>query len=133
MGLSSKSAYLESDGKAVSVTADAAVSKGEVAYWDGFLGILADDSTSAETAILVIDQREYQFYVPDGVSVSKGDIVYIDVDGLTGAPEDADYGTAPGGMTTPFAYFKATAAKNTAGGSGAHYCTGILLPEGVAG
>jgi len=133
MPTTDKSAFIESNGNSVRVTADAAVSKGEIVYWDGFLGVLADTSTSAEDAILTIDQREYQFYVPDAVSVSKGDVVYIDVDSLTGAPADDDYDTDDSGMTTPRALFMATSDKVTANGSGKHYATGILLPHGIAG
>lgn len=131
MPLTDKSAIEESYGGTVRVTADAAVSKGEVAYWDGWLGILADDSVSAADAVLIVDHREYQFYVPDAVDVSNGDTVFIDVDGITGAPADAKYGTDSSGMTTPMALFKATSDKVTANGSGKHYAMGRHRPKGV--
>lgn len=104
--------YFESDGKAVNVTLNAGdVVKGAVIYVDGWLGIAGEDADSGETLALIADDREYQFEVPTGLSVSKGDIVYITVATVTGHyPDDEAYTTSAG--AGKIAFFKATADKD---------------------
>lgn len=101
--------FFESDGRSVNVTLDAGdVVKGAVIYADGWLGIAGEDADSGETLALICDDREYQFEVPAGLTVNKGDIVYITVATVTGHyPDDEAYTTSAG--AGKIAFFKATA------------------------
>lgn len=103
--------YFESDGLACNVDLLYTVLKDSVIYVDGWLGLAGESGDSGETIALVADDREYQFVVPAGLSVSKGDIVYITVATVTGHyPDDEAYGTSAG--SGKWAFFKATAAKD---------------------
>jgi predicted RecA/RadA family phage recombinase len=105
-------AWFESDGKAVNVALTADVAKGSVIYADKWLGLAGEDGESGDTIALIADDREYQFEVPSGLTVAKGDIVYITVATVTGHyPDDEAYGTSAG--AGKIAFFKATAAKDT--------------------
>jgi hypothetical protein len=116
-------AYLESDGKAVNVDLLYTVAKGAVIYTEGWLGLAGSDGDSGDTIALVCDDREYQFEVPAGLSVSKGDIVYITVATVTGHyPDDEAYGTSAG--AGKIAFFKATADKDAN-----NVVTGIMLAK----
>lgn len=113
--------YLESDGKSVQVTLTATVEKDQVAYVEGFLGLVTLDGVSGGKTNLNIDDREYQFTVPAALSVSKGNIVYVDVTDLTGhTPDDSAYSTSAG--SNKIRLFKATADKDSN-----NMVTGILL------
>ena len=119
--MSGQNTYLESDGKSISVTLTATVSKNQVAYVEGWLGISNRDGVSGDVITLSVDRREYQFTVPSGLSVSKGATVYVDVTDLTGhIPDDTAYYTATG--SNRVALFKATAAKD-----GNNVVTGVLI------
>lgn len=99
--------FFESDGKAVDVDLLHTVTKGQVAVIDGWLGITAGAGESGEEIALIVDDREYQFYVPTALAVSKGDIVYIDVTDLTGhTPDSTAYSKTAG--ANKVAFFKAT-------------------------
>lgn len=114
-------AVFESDGKACNVSLTAAVVKGAVIYADGWLGIAGGDGASGDTVACVVDDREYQFKVPAGLSVAKGEIVYITVPTVTGHyPDDEAYTTSAG--SNKVAFFRATAAKD-----GNNIVTGIML------
>lgn len=94
--------YLESDGKAVTVSLSYSVDKTDVVVADGWYGIAADDGDSGDEIALSIAPREYQFEVPSGLGASKGDVVYIDVTDLTGhIPDDTAYGTTGGSGLVP--------------------------------
>lgn len=114
--------YFESDGKAVNVTlTDGDVVKGAVAVVNGWLGIAGEDADSGETLALMVDDREYQFVVPVGLTVNKGDIVYITQATITGHyPDDEAYTTTAG--AGKLAFFKATAVKDAN-----NIVTGIML------
>jgi hypothetical protein len=113
--------YFEGDGKAVNVDLLYTVAKGAVIYADVWLGLAGSDGESGDTIALVADDREYQFTVPAGLSVSKGDIVYITVATVTGHyPDDEAYGTSAG--AGKIAFFKATADKDSN-----NIVTGIML------
>lgn len=114
--------FFESDGKAVNVTlTDGDVVKGAVAVINGWVGITGQDADSGESLALIVDDREYQFTVPTGLSVAKGDIVYITVATITGHyPDDEAYTTSAG--SGKVALFKATAAKDAN-----DIVTGIML------
>jgi len=114
-------AYLESDGKSVNVDLGYAVVKGAVVYADGWLGLAGGDGASGDTVAVIVDDREYQFTVPAGLSVSKGEIVYITVPTVTGHyPDDEAYTTSAG--SNKIAFFRATADKD-----GNNIVTGIML------
>lgn len=105
-------AVLESDGKAVNVSLVATVVKGAVIYAQGHLGLAGGDGVSGDTIACIADDREYQFKVPAGLSVSKGMIVYITVATTTGNyPDDEAYTTSAG--SGKWAFFKATADKDS--------------------
>lgn len=115
------STHLESDGKAVQVALTSTVAKDQVAYVEGFLGLVTMDGVSGGKTNLTIDDREYQFTVPAALAVAKGDVVYIDVTDLTGhTPDDSSYYKAAG--SNRIRLFKATAAQD-----GNNMVTGILL------
>jgi hypothetical protein len=104
--------YFESDGLAVNVDLLYTVAKASVIYVDGWLGLSGQDGESGDTVALIADNREYQFPVPAGLSVSMGDIVYITVATVTGHyPDDEAYTTSSGAGKR--AFFKATAAKDS--------------------
>lgn len=116
-----KDIYLESDGKAVDVDLTSTVTKGQLAYVDGWLGITNRSGDSGDSVSLSVDNREYQWEVPSNLSVSKGDIVYVDVTDLTGHSVDSTaYSTTSDGSKK--ALFKATADKDTN-----NIVTGIML------
>ena len=103
--------YKESDGKAVNVDLTATVAAKQVALVDGWLGITGQSGDSGDTITLDIEDDERQFTVPSGLSVSRGDIVYIEVAEVTGHTiNDAGYSTSAGSGKTPF--FKATEDKD---------------------
>lgn len=113
--------YFESDGKAVNVALTNAVEKGAVIYAEGWLGIAGEDGASGDTIACIVDDREYQFEVPSGLTVTKGLIVYITVATTTGHyPDDEAYTTSAGAGKV--AFFKATAAKD-----GGNMVTGVML------
>ena len=115
------SAIFESDGKAVNVDLTATVAKGSVVYVEGWLGLAGGSGDSGESVALIADDREYQFLVPSGLSVSKGNIVYITVATITGHyPDDEAYGTSAG--AGKIAFFKATSDKDSN-----NIVTGIML------
>lgn len=120
--VAASAAYFESDGKAVNVTLDAGdVVKGAVIVVDGWLGIAGQDADSGDTLALICDNREYQFKVPAGLAVSKGQIVYVTLATVTGHyPDDEAYTTSAGAGKV--AFFKATADKDAN-----NIVTGIML------
>ena len=113
--------YFESDGKSIDVDLMYTVTKGQPIYADGWLGVAAGSGDSGDSIALIADDREYQFLVPTGLSVSKGAIVYITVATVTGHyPDDEAYTTSAGAGKV--AFFKATAAKD-----GNNIVTGVML------
>lgn len=99
------------DGKAVNVTLTAAVAKGAVIYAEGWLGLAGSKGAIGEQVALICDDREYQFKVPAGLAVAKGDIIYITVATRTGHyPDDEAYTKAA--AAGAIAFFKATSAKD---------------------
>lgn len=114
--------FFESDGKALSVTLNAGPAvKGAVIVAEGWVGIAGENALSGETLALICDDREHQFIVPAGLTVTKGLIVYITIATITGHyPDDEAYTTTAGAGKV--AFFKATAAKDAN-----NMVTGILL------
>lgn len=116
-------AYFESDGKTINVDLLYAVAKDSVIYVDGWLGLAGADGASGDTIALINDEREYQFRVPAGLTVNKGDTVYITLATVTGHyPDDEAYTTTSGAGKVGL--FKATMDKN-----GDNIVTGILLED----
>lgn len=116
--------YLESDGKAVSVTLSYTTGAKEPGYVQGWLGIVEESGDSGDSVALTIDRREYQFKVPAALNVSKGDTVYVTLASVTAHEIDDDAYTLTGGAGT-LALFKATSDEWTTGGE--TWVTGILL------
>lgn len=116
-------APFESDGKSANVSLTAAVTKGAVMYAEGWLGIAGGDGASGDTVACIVDEREYQFKVPAGLTVTKGLIVYITVATTTGHyPDDEAYTTSAG--SGKWAFFKATADKDSN-----NIVTGIMIAK----
>lgn len=119
--MSGENTHLESDGKSVNVDLTYTVGKGQVAVVEGWLGVAQSSGDSGDTVAMAVDDREYQFTVPSNLSVSKGDIVYVEIADLTGhVPDDTAYGTTAG--SGKIAFFKATMDKDTS-----DVVTGIML------
>jgi hypothetical protein len=115
--------FQESDGKAVDVDLTAAVVKGAVIYAEGWLGLAGGDGASGDSVACIVDEREYQFTVPAGLTVTKGLIVYITVATTTGHyPDDEAYTTSAG--AGKIAFFKATADKD-----GNNIVTGVMIAK----
>lgn len=115
--------YFESDGKAVDVNLLYDVDAWDVVVVEGWLGVAVTAGESGESVALDISQVERQFVVPAGLSVAKGNIVYIDVTDLTGhTPDSTAYSTSAG--ANKIAFFKATSAKDSN-----NVVTGIVLPN----
>jgi hypothetical protein len=120
----------ESAGKSVQVNLSHTTGAMEPALIEGWLGITAVGGESGDLIALTIAQEEYQFDVPDALDVSKGVVVYVTLASVTAHEiPDGAFNTDGGAGTK--ALFRATADKDTSGGAGNHWVTGILLPEGV--
>lgn len=118
--------FLESDGRAVDVTLTHAIDSQRVAVVEGWLGIAAQKGASGDQIALTVDQREYQWEIPTGLSVAKGDVVYVDVTDLTGhIPDDTAYSTSSGANKRPL--FRATSSHYTYDSK--RYVRGIMLME----
>ena len=119
--------WFDSGGEAVTVTLTSSVlGNNQVVYVEGWLGLSNRAGDSGDQIALTIDHNVYQFSVPAGLSVSKGDSVYVDVTDVTGhIPDDTAYSTTGG--ANKVALFKAVSDKDAT----SHMVLGILLPEGV--
>lgn len=105
-------AKFHSDGGAVEVTVTSSVVAGDVAYVNGFLGIVTYAADSGESTNLDLLPREYIFDVGASLSVSKGDIVYVTVNSLTGhLPTLAGWATSSG--SNRIRLFRATTDKDS--------------------
>ncbi len=121
--MAGENTYLESDGKSIQVPLLYEVGAGQLAVVKGWVGIVEVGGASGETVAMNIDQREYQYTVPAGLSVSWGQTVYIEIADLTGhVPDDSAYSTSAGAGKV--AAFKATSDKDEN-----NMVTGIQLPN----
>lgn len=113
----------ESDGEAVDVSLIYTVAGQRVAYVQGWLGITNYPGLSGNTISMSIARQEYQFEVPAGLTVAKGEIVRIDLTALSTnhEPPSGCYNKNAESATN-INLFKATAAK-----SSNNIVTGILL------
>ena len=113
----------ESHGRAVPVTVNNTIAKGDAAYINGFTGIASDDVDSGDSLALSIEQVEYEWFVGTSLSVSKGDVVYVTTASVTAEviPQAALATTSGAGKK---ALFKATQDRDSNG-----YVRGILLPQ----
>lgn len=108
-----RNSYKDSDGKAVEVTLSYTVEGNrQVVQVENLFGLTMDSGDSGDTIALEQDyQTTYQLAVPSGLSVSKGDILYIDTDQITGhTPDDAAWAVTFGGNKV--AVFRAVEAKD---------------------
>jgi len=115
--------HKESDGRSVTVSLLYTIEANAVIYADGFLGISARSGDSGDSVALTVDRQEYQFTVPSGLSVSKGDIVRLDTTAITSThiPPDGAYNKNALSATN-INLFKATSDKDAN-----NVVTGILL------
>jgi hypothetical protein len=121
--MAGENTYKESDGKAVNVVLSYTVDKDQLCVVEGWLGIAGASGDSGDQIALSVDEYEYQLTVPSGLSVAKGDIVYITVADLTGhIPDDTAYTTSAGAGKV--ALMKATAAKDSN-----NVVTGIMMAK----
>lgn len=107
---------LRSDGKAVDVVYTRATpkEKGTPDLISGFHGILMASASSGDTVALEIALREHEITVPAEVTADKGDILYIDTDGVIS------------NTNTNRAFAKVTVAKDSN-----NVCWVVLLPQGA--
>jgi hypothetical protein len=107
-----RNTFHESDGMAVDVSLLYTVQANAVAYAQGWLGITNQSGDSGQRVSLTLDTREYQFSVPAGLAVAKGQVVYIDLSqvGTNHMPPDAAYTTTSGANRRPL--FRATEDKD---------------------
>lgn len=104
-------AQFRSDGRSVPVSLSYPIGKNQVAVAGGWVGITAESGASGDEINLIVDDREYLFTVPSGLSVDPGDIVYVEVADVTGhTPDDTAYSTTAGAGKV--AFFKATGTKD---------------------
>lgn len=115
--------WKESDGDSVEVTLSYVTQGNAVAYVNGWLGITSRGGNSGDAVVLQIERTEYQIEVPASLSVSKGQIVRIDLTQLGSAhtPPDAAFNTNAASATN-INLMKATADKDAN-----NVVTGILL------
>lgn len=115
--------HKESDGNSVTVTLTHTIQANAVIYAQGFLGISARSGDSGDSVAISLDRHEYQFTVPSGLSVSKGDIVRLDTTAITDThiPPDGAYNKNVLSATN-INLFKATSNKDAN-----NVVTGILL------
>jgi hypothetical protein len=118
--------HKESDGKSVQVDLLYEVDRGQIAVVQGWLGVMAEGGDSGDTRAMTVESVERQFTVPAGLTVNKGDIVYIDVTDVTGHDvDDTAWSTSAG--SNKVAFFKATAAKDAN-----NVVLGIVIPGNLA-
>lgn len=106
---------LRSDGKAVEVTLQSTVTKGDVLFLDGFFGIAMQSGSSGDVVAIEVAQREHEIVVPAEVTAAKGDVLYLSALG------------AVTNTNTDNAFMKVTKAKDAN-----NVVWGILLPQSVA-
>jgi len=89
-------------------------------------GINQESGDSGDVRAWEIEDNIYQWYVPDGLTVADGAIVYLELaDHTGGIPDDTAYSTSAG--AGKIALCKAIGAKVTANGAGNHYVIGHSL------
>lgn len=119
----------ESDGRAVQVGVSYAISKDDVIYSNGWLGIANDDAVSGDTIAVSIAREEYQF--PCGsLTPSIGDTIYVTLASVSAevVPVGALSLTSGAGKK---ALCKCTSTRFVGLDGSTYYVTGILLPEGI--
>lgn len=118
----------ESDGKSVTVTLDYSIDPNKPALVDSWLGLPTKSGDSGDVVTLSIDQREYQFPIPDAINPAIGNTLYVTLASVTEHTiPDGAYSLSSGAGKVALCKFTSTRY----GSSGAYYANGILLPEGV--
>lgn len=88
------------DGHSVDVTLSSTVAEGDLAYVEGWLGVVPREGVSGEGIELNIEDAEFDLILPTALGLSKGDEVYVDITDLTGhIPDDSAYATSSGANT----------------------------------
>lgn len=89
--------FKESDGKSISVTLTATVEPNSLAVVDGWLGMAVRGGESGDSCALSLDPAVYQIELPTALSLTTGDLVYVNITDLTGnTPDDTAYSTSSG-------------------------------------
>ena len=121
--------YMESDGKSVTVTLTAAITKGDIVQVNGWTGWAFNSGISGDSVALNIERGvEYQFQIPDALNPAIGDTVYITLASVVGhsIPDTALSTTSGAGKK---ALFKCSTVRY--GAAGAYWINGMFLPEGL--
>lgn len=124
----SKTVHIQNAGTGLSINRELEHTVGlkQVVSDGNFVGINMKSGDSGDLVAWLIDDSIIQVYVPDSLSASEGDTVFIDTAQLTGhIPDDGAYSTSSG--AGKIALVKLLEDKNTSGGSGAHYVKGVSL------
>lgn len=107
-------------GRTINRTLEATVSLKQLVVDTHFVGISQATGVSGDLSAWLVDDGTYMLWVPDALSVSEGDVIYIERANRTGnIPDNDAYSTSSGAGKTPA--FIALADKNTANGSGDHW------------
>lgn len=94
--------FKSSDGRSVDVTLSATVAPNSLAVAEGWLGMAVRGGDSGETCALSIETAIYHITLPTALSLSKGDLVYVDITDLTGnTPDDSAYYSSSGSSRVP--------------------------------
>jgi hypothetical protein len=89
--------FKNADGLAVNVDLLHTVGADQLAVVNGWLGFMAQSGDSGDSRAMRLEEAEYQLTIPGALSVAKGDIIYIEVDDVTGhIPDSTAYSTSAG-------------------------------------
>lgn len=104
--------FKETDGKSVDVTIDYTISGERPILVDNWVGLPSQSGDSGDTIALVCDGGVYQWQAPSGLSLSVGNIVYVDISETGSANEvpDSAFTTTATADTLPL--FKVLTEKN---------------------
>lgn len=121
-------AFSESDGESINITAPGTILSHQPVYADGWLGMAAANIASGANGAIIVNNEEWQVYVPSAATYPKGSTIYFTLASAVGGTfPDAAYSITPG--VGKRAYAKTTSAVMTAS-DGTKFVTAKLLPEG---
>jgi hypothetical protein len=124
--MADKTVFRDSDGNAIERTLLGDALDQQLVTDGVWAGINVEERESGNVTAWSVDDGIYQWYVPDGLAVSDGAIVYLELaDHTSGIPDDTAYSTSSG--VGKIALFKALAAKDTSRGTGKHFVVGKSL------
>ena len=89
--------FYDNDGKAISLSLSHTIVSKHLAVVSGILGIAQTAGDSGDTVALRVDDAIHQFWVPDALDPSVGDIIYVDIADITGhSVDDTAFSTTAG-------------------------------------